>query len=87
MPRLQWTTSEQFEWLSERIPDFTEAQQAGTLATFYLSLIQKWIQKNPLEDPTDEELQKAKGSAAAARKTQIEYWKKVSGENSCIETY
>ena len=60
MPRRKWTTEEQYEWLSERIPDFVEAQQTGTVSVFITSVTQKWYQEWPPGEPTEDEVEEAK---------------------------
>ncbi|KIL68679.1 hypothetical protein M378DRAFT_8154 [Amanita muscaria Koide BX008] len=81
MPRKRWTTPEQRSWLEERIPDFTQAQQDKTMGSFLGVVHQKWQEKWPAEEPTEEEIQAAKGNkerAEASKRKVIEervkYW-------------
>ena len=83
MPRRKWTTEEQYEWLSERIPDFVEAQQTGTVSVFITSVTQKWYQEWPPGEPTEDEVEEAKGSVRAAKKARKTYWEKVSTACYC----
>lgn len=63
MGKRQWTTEAQRAWLEELIPTFVQAQQEKTTQDFFLDTYRQWHGKWPTPAPTEEEVEKAKGSA------------------------
>ncbi|KIM87976.1 hypothetical protein PILCRDRAFT_3685 [Piloderma croceum F 1598] len=66
MPKRKWTTKDQHDWLSERLPDFVDAQQTKTTATFFHPLYVDWLKEFPPPGPTEEEIQASSGDKEAA---------------------
>jgi hypothetical protein len=78
MPKPQWTTKEQYEWLTERLPDFTAAQEKKSTAKFFGPLYAEWFKDFPNGDPTAEQLAEANGDRAVAEAKLMKAAKGVS---------
>ena len=79
MPKPRWTTPAQRQWLEDRIPAFTEAQEKGlTTKIFYPDLYAAWDRDFSLEPPSAIEIQEAKGDLEAARTAKRKFMEIVS---------
>jgi hypothetical protein len=47
MPGKQWTTEEQRTFLTDRIPQFLEAQASGGLTMYWPRIYREWFEKFP----------------------------------------
>jgi hypothetical protein len=63
MPKRQWTTKEQHEWLTERMPSFAAAQENKAITTkhFFGPLYVDWFKEFPCPEPNAKQLADAKG--------------------------
>jgi hypothetical protein len=52
MPAQNWTTPDQFDFLTERFPQYVDAQSSGRLDKFWAPLYIKWFQHWPEPQPT-----------------------------------
>jgi hypothetical protein len=66
MPKKRWTTEEQRSWLEGRISDFIQAQQNSSTGVFFEETHRGWRDLWPIEEPTQRELQSAKGNQSRA---------------------
>lgn len=57
MGRKKWTTDEQEEWLSERIPDFVQAQKDKSSSKFFGPIYSEFHRLWPYRKPTEEEVE------------------------------
>jgi len=67
-----WMTPDQRKWLEARIPEFVQAQKDKTTSSiFFPGIHGAWQQQWPIEPPTPDEVQHAKGdeNVALALKT------------------
>jgi hypothetical protein len=51
MPGQNWTTPDQFDFLTDRFPDYTAAQTSGRFDKFWNPLTHKWFQNWPEPQP------------------------------------
>ena len=66
MPKKKWTTKEQEDWLSERIPAFVQAQQEKTTAGFFPPVYESWYKEFPSAEPTPDDIAAAGSDIAKA---------------------
>jgi hypothetical protein len=68
MPKRQWTTKEQYEWLTGRMPSFTAAQENKSIPIkhFFGPLYVDWFKEFPCPEPTADQLADAKGDKEVA---------------------
>jgi hypothetical protein len=67
MPKPQWTTKEQYDWLTPHLPAFATAQeQKLSMAKFFGPLYAEWFQDFPNASPTAEQLAASGGDQAVA---------------------
>jgi len=66
MPKKRWTTEEQRSWIEGRIPAFIQAQQNSLTGAFFEETHRGWRDLWPIEEPTQRELQSAKGNQSRA---------------------
>ena len=81
MPKQQWTTKEEHEWLSTRLTAFVEAQEqkSSKMTQFFSPIYTKWFETFPAREPTDEEVAKANGDREVAAATIMKNTQMVSG--------
>lgn len=66
-------------WLEARVPAFVEAQQNKTTSTtFFPEAHKEWAEQFPTPEPTENEVEDAKGNMAAAVAKKHKFWEKVS---------
>jgi len=60
MGRKKWTTDEQEEWLSERVPDFVQSQKDKTrfFPPIYSEFHKLWPYREPVEEEIEAQLEK-----------------------------
>jgi hypothetical protein len=86
MPKPQWTTKPQSDWLTARLGDFVAAQgtkSKSTMTHFFGPVYADWFKAFPSPDPTPEQLEKAKGDMDVAKATITKDTKSVSVDR-CI---
>ncbi|KIM77360.1 hypothetical protein PILCRDRAFT_91119 [Piloderma croceum F 1598] len=83
MPKHKWTTDEQHDWLSSRMPDFVAAQEKkpSSMKPFFGPIYVDWFKIFPCPEPTVKKLAEAKGAGDVAKatletkmKSRIYYW-------------
>jgi hypothetical protein len=81
MPKQQWTTKEEHEWLSTRLTAFVEAQEQKSLkmTQFFSPIYTKWFEMFPACEPTDEKVAKADSNREVAAATIVKKTKTVGG--------
>jgi hypothetical protein len=84
MPKPQWTTKPQSDWLTAHLGDFVMAQgKRSTMAHFFGPVYADWFKAFPSPDPTPEQLNEAKGDVDVAKATVMKDIKSVSVDR-CI---
>jgi hypothetical protein len=79
---------EQRAWLEARIPTFIEAQQTKTTSGFLNKTHQKWQESWPIAEPTEDEVQSAKGDVECARAVKQKALEDISNLEKCnVQTY
>jgi len=79
MPKPQWTTKPQSDWLAARLGDFVAAQgKKSTMTRFFGPVYADWFKAFPSPDPTPAQLEKAKGDMDVAKATITKDTKSVS---------
>jgi hypothetical protein len=66
MGRKKWTTSEQDDWLSKRIPSFVQAQKNKTISQFFVPVYSEFHEAWPCPEPSQEEIEANGGDKAKA---------------------
>lgn len=79
MTRSPWPTPEQMKWLDARLPAFVEAQHNKTTSSTFFPEVQKaWQESFPTPEPTDKDIEEAKGNRDAAVAKNYKFWEKVT---------
>jgi len=69
MTRRKWTTTNQEDWLKERLAEFSNAQVNKTTSKeFFLMVLKEWRNTWPTPDATPEEVTQAGSVEKAAQK-------------------
>jgi len=85
MGRKRSTDSEQDDWLSQRIPDFVEAQKNKTISQFFAPIYSDFHEIWPYREPTKEEIDASDGDKARAKAVIFKKENKVSYTFVCYE--
>jgi hypothetical protein len=87
MPRRRWTSTEQLNWLQERVSAFSQAQESKDFNPFFSEVYEAWFKKYPLDQlKAQEKGEKIKGLEEAetagntekAEKIRETWWQQVS---------
>ena len=81
MTRRTWATNEQRAWLLLKAKDFVAARTEGTLPEWRPKMYQEWFDQFPEPAPTTEQLGKAEGDVAKAKKVLADKRKTVSSSH------
>ncbi|KAH9885583.1 hypothetical protein C8Q73DRAFT_617450, partial [Cubamyces lactineus] len=70
-----WATDEQAKWLKGKLPEFVQSQRKNRVDKFFEVAYSEWFRRFPLEEPTEEEVQKRGGNQEKARskKTKLQH--------------
>lgn len=76
MTRAPWPTPAQLTWLEGRLPAFVDAQQKKTTSSVFFPETHKlWQASFPTPEPTETEIEEAKGiDEAVAQKKKFWEW-------------
>lgn len=67
MTRRSWANEAQRAWLVAQTKFFIEARDSGTISDWRARAFQEWFDKFPEPEPTEQQIQAAKGSVKDAK--------------------
>lgn len=84
MGKKRWTDAEQLKWFEAKKPEYVEQHAQDGLGEWWDPVFQEFLDKWPLDEPSEAEVRTARGNVQKAKDTKNKKAKVVSTPSSRI---